>query len=182
MPGSNHRRYKVSSIEKHIGLNQSTKKTVLYARVSTSSQKNDLNTQLVYLQSKYPGNECISEIGSGMNFKRKKFIQLIERVLKYEARTKYNILTTRVSPKDTSKYNAYTGEEVFRTDSEIVMQFALHSRENWESCMEKDGYHPGKYAITASLNVVHSGLNAARNIGMKFYQRYSIKNLVLVRG
>lgn len=84
MPGSNHRRYKVSSIEKHIGLNQSTKKTVLYARVSTSSQKNDLNTQLVYLQSKYPGNECISEIGSGMNFKRKKFIQLIERVLKYE--------------------------------------------------------------------------------------------------
>lgn len=98
------------------------------------------------------------------------------------ARTKYNILTTRVSPKDTSRYNAYTGEEVFRTDSEIVMQFALHSRKNWECCIKEEGYHPGKYAITASLNVVHSGLNAARNIGMKFYQRYHTKNLVLVKG
>lgn len=80
MPGSNHRRYKASSIEKHLKL-PGNKKTVLYARVSTQSQKDDLQAQLLYLQQSYPGNECISEIGSGLNFKRKKFLGLIERVL-----------------------------------------------------------------------------------------------------
>ncbi|MBR8837171.1 MAG: IS607 family transposase [Stigonema ocellatum SAG 48.90 = DSM 106950] len=80
MPGSNHRRYKVSSIEKHLQ-SPTRGKTVLYARVSTQSQKDDLQTQLIYLQEHYPGNECISEIGSGLNFKRKKFLALIERVL-----------------------------------------------------------------------------------------------------
>jgi putative resolvase len=84
MPGSNHRRYKVSSIEKHLSIQHKTKKTVLYARVSTSGQKEDLSKQLVYLQSKYPGTECVSEIGSGMNFKRKKLLSLVERVIKRE--------------------------------------------------------------------------------------------------
>lgn len=98
------------------------------------------------------------------------------------ARTKYNILTTRVSPKGTSKYDAYTGEQVFRTDSESVLQFAKHNRKNWEFCMKQEGYHQGLYAITVSLYSVHSGLNAARNIGMRFYQRSSSKKLVLVRG
>ncbi|WP_207714267.1 helix-turn-helix domain-containing protein [Scytonema sp. UIC 10036] len=80
MPGSNHRRYNANSIEKHLQL-PGNKKTVLYARVSTQSQKDDLQAQLLYLQEKYPGNECISEIGSGLNFQRKKFLGLIERVL-----------------------------------------------------------------------------------------------------
>ncbi|MEC4814406.1 MAG: IS607 family transposase [Scytonema sp. PMC 1069.18] len=79
MPDSNHRRYLASSLEKHHYLPRG--KTVLYARVSTQSQKDDLQAQLLYLQEKYPGNECISEIGSGLNFKRKKFLSLIQRVL-----------------------------------------------------------------------------------------------------
>lgn len=80
MPGSNHRRYNANSIEKHLKL-PGNKKTVLYARVSTQSQKDDLQAQLLDLQEKYPGNECISEIGSGLNFKHQKFLGLMERVL-----------------------------------------------------------------------------------------------------
>lgn len=34
----------------------------------------------------YPGCKCLSEIGSGLNFKRKKFIQLMEQVARKEVR------------------------------------------------------------------------------------------------
>jgi hypothetical protein len=93
----------------------------------------------------------------------------------------YNILTARVSPRDTSKYSAFTGESLFRTDSELKVNFIKNNPKNWDKYMECEGYHPGKLAITKSGYCVHSGLNAARNIGVKFYQRYSIKKLVLVR-
>ena len=58
--------------------------TILYARVSTYGQKEDLTTQQQYLGSNYPGCRCISDIGSGLNFKRRKFISLMERVAKRE--------------------------------------------------------------------------------------------------
>lgn len=75
-PGG-HRRYSVVEIE---GLRCQKRTTVLYARVSTPSQKEDLRTQIEYLGSRYPGCECINDIGSGLNFKRKKFLRLMERV------------------------------------------------------------------------------------------------------
>jgi putative resolvase len=55
---------------------------VLYARISTSGQKPELENQINYLGKNYPNCVCISEIGSGMNFKRKRFIALMEDVTK----------------------------------------------------------------------------------------------------
>jgi predicted site-specific integrase-resolvase len=73
-----HRRYLESSLK---GLPESVavECVVIYARVSTHSQKTDLLTQSTALQKNRTG-EVIQEIGSGMSFKRKKFIKLMERV------------------------------------------------------------------------------------------------------
>ena len=49
--------------------------TVCYGRVSTSSQRDDLERQIDYLSQRYPEAEIISEIGLGLNFKRRKFIR-----------------------------------------------------------------------------------------------------------
>lgn len=67
-------------------MNEETKQgeAVLYARVSTYGQKEDLKHQLEYLGSSYPDCKCISDIGSGLNFKRRKFIKLMERVARRE--------------------------------------------------------------------------------------------------
>nr|WP_272819463.1 recombinase family protein [Scytonema hofmannii] len=54
----------------------------MYARISTSNQKPELEKQINYLGKNYPNCICISEMGSGMNFKRKKFIALMEDVTK----------------------------------------------------------------------------------------------------
>lgn len=56
----------------------------MYARVSTQSQKDDLKAQIKYLGFHYPGCQCINDIGSGLNFKRQKFLALMERVAKQE--------------------------------------------------------------------------------------------------
>lgn len=75
------RRYSLESLEKirHETI-EDTRETVLYARVSTASQKKDLDSQIEYLGRTYPGTRCIHEIGSGLNFKRKKFIDLMDSV------------------------------------------------------------------------------------------------------
>jgi len=57
-----------------------TKPTILYARVSSRSQKADLLRQADFLLSRYPGCEIIQDIGSGLNFKRKGLIALLEHI------------------------------------------------------------------------------------------------------
>jgi len=61
-------------------------KTVCYVRVSSQAQKPDLANQQRVLeefcqQRGYVVDEWIKEIGGGMNFKRQKFLALIDEVL-----------------------------------------------------------------------------------------------------
>lgn len=55
--------------------------TIIYARVSSPKQREDLQRQCDYLKSQYPTAEVISEIGGGLNYKRKQFLSLLERVM-----------------------------------------------------------------------------------------------------
>ena len=82
---SGHRRYAVVEIEKTL-LKPESITTVLYCRVSTSSQRDDLTRQIDFLRQQYPNAEVRSEIGSGLNFRRKGFISLLERVLSKDIR------------------------------------------------------------------------------------------------
>ena len=54
---------------------------IIYARVSTRAQKPDLEQQIRYLQTRYPEHELISDVGGGLNFKRKGFTALLDRIL-----------------------------------------------------------------------------------------------------
>ncbi|MCG5060403.1 MAG: IS607 family transposase [Limnoraphis sp. WC205] len=74
------RRYVLEEIEEAAGISRSAI-IVLYARVSTHSQQDDLERQLEYLRSKFPEGECISEVGSGLNFRRRKFLSILDRIL-----------------------------------------------------------------------------------------------------
>ena len=56
--------------------------TVLYARVSSKKQDDDLQRQIAYLQNKYPNAEIITDIASGLNFKRKGLLSILERALR----------------------------------------------------------------------------------------------------
>tara|TARA_B100001013_G_scaffold83704_1_gene45668 strand:+ start:1029 stop:1367 length:339 start_codon:yes stop_codon:yes gene_type:complete len=70
---SNYRRYDISSVEQTKNKNSIivSKKKMCYCRVSSKKQMDDLERQKDYLKSKYPNHEIISDIGSGINWKRK---------------------------------------------------------------------------------------------------------------
>src|SRR5690606_4886908 len=56
------------------------KKAICYARVSSAHQEEDLQRQIDYLKEKFPEHEIIQDIGSGLNWKRKGFMSLLEQV------------------------------------------------------------------------------------------------------
>jgi len=83
---SGHRYYDESDVR--ILLNKTPlkdRKTVIYCRVSSYGQKDDLESQIKAMDSYCANNgikvdELIKEIGGGMNFKRKKFLKLMDDV------------------------------------------------------------------------------------------------------
>ncbi|TVQ41732.1 MAG: IS607 family transposase [Gloeocapsa sp. DLM2.Bin57] len=79
-----HRRYAIAEIEKTLQPQSVT--TVLYCRVSTSSQRDDLTRQIDFLRQHYPEGEVISDIGSGLNFRRTGFITVLERIVTKDIR------------------------------------------------------------------------------------------------
>jgi predicted site-specific integrase-resolvase len=54
------------------------KKKICYARVSSRGQKTDLDNQISLLKQKYPEHEIIFDFGSGLNFKRKGLLQILD--------------------------------------------------------------------------------------------------------
>jgi putative resolvase len=57
---------------------------VCYARVSTPKQRADLKRQSEWLGSKRPGTEIVTDVGSGLNFKRKGLQAILERAVRGE--------------------------------------------------------------------------------------------------
>ncbi|MCT7966467.1 IS607 family transposase [Laspinema sp. D1] len=78
------RRYNVESYAAKSGSDK--RKVVIYARVSSRAQQSDLNRQVAALSSLYPEAEVVSEIGGGLNFKRKKMLALLGQVLSGDIR------------------------------------------------------------------------------------------------
>lgn len=85
---TNRRFYTEDQINQYLSQNSlsSNKKQVAYARVSTSGQKDDLKDQLSYIRQYANAqgivlDEEISDIGSGLNYKRQKWNNLLDEVM-----------------------------------------------------------------------------------------------------
>lgn len=57
-------------------------KCIVYARVSSSGQKDDLERQIQVLRARYPDYKCMSDIGSGLNFNRRNFKRILEYAIR----------------------------------------------------------------------------------------------------
>ena len=66
---------KQNIIPKNKGKN---KRKICYARVSSYSQKPELENQINLLKNIYPKYEILYDIGSGINFKRKNLLKIID--------------------------------------------------------------------------------------------------------
>ena len=66
--------------------------TVIYARVSTRNQKDDLQNQVEFLKQFCNAkgiivNQCIEDFGSGLNYNRKKWNNLLDEVMANKIKT-----------------------------------------------------------------------------------------------
>jgi putative resolvase len=82
---SGHRYFDESDVRLLMGGVADKKDTVVYCRVSSASQKNDLAAQVLAMQTyclgaAIPVDQWIEEVGGGMNFKRRHFLSLIDRI------------------------------------------------------------------------------------------------------
>lgn len=84
---TNRRYYTEDQYQAYTGLQNSTKRlNVLYARVSTYGQKDDLQNQLAFIRQYANAKGMIidqefTDIDSGLNYKRKKWNQLLNMVM-----------------------------------------------------------------------------------------------------
>ncbi len=91
-----HRRYSTIQIKKIINPNyvDTNKINIIYSRVSSHGQKNDLINQEKYLQDYCKNNnisniESIKDLGSGINFKKPGLKKLIKLIITYQVGTIY---------------------------------------------------------------------------------------------
>lgn len=54
------------------------KQKILYCRVSSNKQKDDLVRQIDFLRHEYPDHTVVTDIGSGLNWKRKGLLSILE--------------------------------------------------------------------------------------------------------
>ena len=80
-------RINVYNLDKYIKDNNiliNKKEKICYCRVSSQKQKEDLDRQINLMKYLYPSHRIISDIGSGLNFKRKGLVEIINLGIKNE--------------------------------------------------------------------------------------------------
>ena len=53
---------------------------VCYCRVSSAKQREDLVRQVAFMRERYPNAEIVSDVGGGLNFRRKGLVSILERL------------------------------------------------------------------------------------------------------
>jgi predicted site-specific integrase-resolvase len=77
-------RFKEEDVERLVGIVRK-RKVILYARVSSNKQKDDLINQVKYLEENVKDyDQVITDVGSGLNMKRKGFLKLLRMILNNE--------------------------------------------------------------------------------------------------
>ena len=74
------RRYDLSTLVSNG--NGGQRSHICYCRVSSTKQRDDLERQVGHMRELFPTYEIITDIGSGLNFKRKGLLSILERAMR----------------------------------------------------------------------------------------------------
>lgn len=82
---SGHRYFDETDVRQVLGTGHDQRFVIVYCRVSSHGQRDDLQSQVSAMEAYCLGagiavDEWIQEVGGGMNFKRKQFLALMDRV------------------------------------------------------------------------------------------------------
>lgn len=77
---ANQRLYDVESFLRDREATTSEREHILYCRVSSAKQKDDLERQITFMRNRYPNHTIVTDVASGINFKRKGLLSILESV------------------------------------------------------------------------------------------------------
>jgi excisionase family DNA binding protein len=72
---------RIKLLNQHQNLQKEEKIRAIYCRVSSQKQRDDLQRQISFMQEKFKDYQIFQDIGSGINFKRKGLIALLDKCL-----------------------------------------------------------------------------------------------------
>ena len=74
--------YNIVQVEQALGQEQeeNARERICYARVSSHKQKEDLQRQVDEFKQQYPDHTIIQDVGSGLNFGRRGFKKLVDKI------------------------------------------------------------------------------------------------------
>ena len=82
---TNYRIFKISDIEEVLGIAPDktpfVRDKIIYCRVSSHRQKDDLERQIDFLKRRFPDHSIVQDVGSGINFNRKGLQSLLVRAM-----------------------------------------------------------------------------------------------------
>jgi|SRR5579859_2477904 len=160
---TNRRYYTYDQYLMLMGKNLAKRQTVVYYRVSSSSQKRDLQSQKEALEqfcvaSGRTVDHWLSDTGSGLNFKRKNFIDLMKQVERGE------IKEIVIAHKDRLVRFGYEWFETFCEDHGTIL-----------TVMNAESLSPEEEMTQDLLAIIHSF--SARMDGLRKYTK-ALKEMV----
>lgn len=133
-----------------------TRDVVIYARVSTKNQKDDLQNQVEFLKQFCNArgmvvNQCIEDFGSGLNYNRKKWNDLLDQVMENK------IQTIVISNKDRFIRFGYDWFEKFcnKFNTEIIV-------------VNNDTFSPNEELVQDIISILH--VFSCRLYGLRKYK------------
>ncbi len=128
-----------------------TRTIVAYSRVSSHRQKADLDRQIAAIKCLYPDADIITDIASGLNYRRKGLLALLERV------RKGNVATIVVAHKD----------RLTRFGFELIKWWCEQ-----DNCsivvLNQDGLSPEREMVEDILAIIH--IFSCRLYGLRKYK------------
>lgn len=108
---------------------QSIRSKIAYCRVSSSQQKYDLKRQEESFWESHPDHEIIKYIGSGINFKRRGFLRIVESIY---CKVTSKKLLSHIKIESAGSPNLVVQEQILRSTGQELRLFTqkinLHRR------------------------------------------------------
>ena len=163
--GAGKRLYHFHDIQKYLGAEskssdhgQKTQK-IIYCRVSSAHQKEDLQRQIQDLSGHYPQHIIISDIASGLNFKRKGLQTLLDKTFEGLVQEVVVLHKDRLC-----RYGIEILEYIFQKSG---TRFLVHGQETQEPKDDTQELAEDLLAITNVFVARHNGRRSATNRRMR---------------
>lgn len=152
--GNGWRKFNVKKylIDNNIEVKETNKRNIIYCRVSSYDRKEDLKRQVEFLKNKYPLYEVITDIGSGINFKRNG----LKKIIKYAISNELNEVV--VTYKD----------RLCRIGYDLI-EYILKEYSNTKIIIEKDEDKSPEKELTDDLLEIIT-VFSSRLYGMRSYK------------